>query len=473
MNEEFFNDEEFRELLEEYEQTVEAGEMVFMDTEDLADIADYYMFNNRPKEADKVIERALELEPDSPFILSYLIHLAISKKDYKAAEDYLSQMTDEQHPEYIYGRAEIWIAQGMTDEADKYLSNCQKLYLMEMDREDYVYDVVNLWTDYNCNEKALEWMMRVPPQDTDEYLEMMGRIYLGVDNCEEAERIFNNLIDRNPFQKRYWKALADTQYMKEDYSSALTSCEYAIALDPEDPESLLCKANIHYQLNDFEEAQKYYERTAEKREDEAVLYNLACCLVNLGRNAEAEKQLMRAEKAALADSPYLTEIYQELGYVYGELRLLDKALQYIDKAISRCKDVNREAELIIIRGHILLGNGKLEDALKSFEKGIALSGYSAYIELRAIVSVYDNHYLETAYEMFKKFFDLNGTDSTEGYSYMALCCYDMKRFDEYLLYLEKACQSNPKQAKKVLGYKFPEALKPEEYYEYAKNEMKK
>ena len=46
-NEEYFDDEEFKEMLADYERTVQSGLLVFMDVDDLADIAEYYHLKER------------------------------------------------------------------------------------------------------------------------------------------------------------------------------------------------------------------------------------------------------------------------------------------------------------------------------------------------------------------------------------------------------------------------------------------
>lgn len=467
-NDEYFDDDEFQEMLSDYERMVEAGEMVFMDAEDLADIADYYHLQKRYEEAEAAIQRAMELEPDSPVALSYRVHEALSKKDYLAAEDYLEQIADEQHPEYIYCRAEIWIAQGKVEEADNYLRECQK-YVSPLEHQDYVYDVVNLWTDYNYSKKAMEWMMRVKPADTDEYKELMGRACFGLGNYDQAEHIFNELIDKDPFQKRYWNALANAQYMKEDYAAAMASSEYAIAIDPEDPESLMAKANALFRLDNFEEALKYYERYSQKVSDEAALLYQGCCLVSMKRYEEAVKRLLQAERAAPADSPYLAEIYQEQAFAYNELKMPETALQYLDKTETLDCD---HVDMLVVRGHILLNNNRANEAAKVFEQAMLQSDFSPQILLRIIVSTYDNNYIETAYNMFQKYLELIEEDCAEGFSYMALCCYELMRFDEYLHYLQEACRRNPSEAKQALGHLFPESLKTEDYYEYAKKKLK-
>lgn len=468
---EYFDDEEFREILNEYEEAVKSGQTVFMDADDLADIADYYQLNNRFEEAKQAMERAMELEPDSVVALDYKVREALTFKDYEAAEEYLDLMGDDQLPEYIYCRAEIWIAQGMVEKADRYL----RMWLKEVtedEYQDYIYDVVNLWAEYDNHQKALEWMMRANPEESETFMELMGRIYFGAGDYYKAESTFNQLIDMDPFQKRYWKALANAQYMKEDYSAAVTSSEYAIAIDPEDTEALLAKANALYRLDNFEEALKFYERCSEKDPSEFTMLYQGSCLVALRSYNQALDWLKEAERIAPSDSPYLAEIYQELSFVYCELKMFDMALQYIDKTDALACD---HADMMVIRGHILLASNRVDEATDTFKRAIRASHYSPKIVMRVAVSVYDNHYLEMAYRLFRKYLNLSdfSIDSlcTDGYSYMALCCYDLMLNDDWLIYLQIACERNPQEAKQVLGHLFPKELQPKQYLEYAKKHL--
>ena len=469
-NEEYYNDEEFRELLEEYEQAVKSGQPVFMDADDLADIADYYQMEGHFDDAQQALDRALELQPDSIVALNYQVHNALSQGDYEAAEEYLDQMIDRELPEYIYSRAEIWIAQDMIDKADTYLRKCFAECPPE-EYQDYVLDVANLYTDYGYSEKAMEWMMRAKQDNTDDFKELMGRTLFGLGKYDDSERIFNELIDRNPFQKRYWNALANTQFMKEDYSAAVTSSEYAIAIDPEDAEGLLAKANGLFRLENFEDALKYFERYSEKEpDDEFGLLHQGTCLINLGRYEEAVNDLLEAEKVAPDDSPYLVEIYQELGFAYSEMKQPETALYYIDQTEALDCD---HVDMLVVKGHILLANGRIADAEQMFRHAIQQSGNAPRTLLRIIVSLYDNTYVEAAYKMFRNFFDYIDKDWDEGYSYMALCCHDLKRDNEFMSYLKKACQRNPQEARLVLAHLFPEDMKPEEYYMYMEKELNK
>ena len=472
-NDEYYDDEEFREMLNDYEEAVKSGGPVFMDADDLADIADYYQMHERFEEAEKAMRRAIELEPHSMVALSYQMREALVLKDFQAAEDYLAQMPDKDQPDYIYSRAEIWIAQGLADKADAYLRLCLEEDVADDEYQDYVMDVANLWAEYSNSEKAMEWMMRACPEDTEDFKELLGRTYFGMGDYTTSASVFNELIDKDPYQRRYWNALANAQYMNEDYQAAIDSSEYAIAIDQNDLDAILTKANALFRLEEYEEALKFYERYAEQERDEYVLLYQGCCLVYLKRHQEAIERLEEAEKAAPPHSPYLAEIYQEMAFVYNELGMPEAAFAYIDKTDALDCD---HADMMVIRAHIMLSRRREEEAEELFKQAIRLSGYSPKVVMRVAVSVYDNHYLEMAYRLFRKYFNMSDFSMenlcTDGYAYMALCCHDLKRFDEYLLYLKIACTRNPMEAKQVLGHLFPKEFLPKEYHAFAQKALK-
>ena len=159
------------------------------------------------------------------------------------------------------------IAKGDIQEADEYLREYGKS--VEPDEyEDYVRDCANLYIDYGESEKAYEWMLRSKGEDNDDFKELMARTLFGLGKYQEAERIFNELIDHHPYSKIYWNALASAQFMNEDYSNAITSSEYAIAIDPKDSDAVSQQASGLFRLGNYEEAMKYYKRYCELEPDD-------------------------------------------------------------------------------------------------------------------------------------------------------------------------------------------------------------
>ena len=465
----YFNSEEFRQILKRYEESVQQGHSIYMDADDLADIADYYQYYGRTEDADCAINLALQYNPEAVGPLLYKAREALSMKDFDTAREYAEHIGAVDQLEALYLQGEILIYEEKVEEADALFREKMK-DIMPDEWTDYVYDVANIYSDYNIHDKALEWIARSQGDDSDDFKELMARTLFGLGKYKDSEHIFNELIDHDPYSTRYWNALASAQFMNEDYHGAITSSEYAIAIDPTDAESLLSKANSLYSLGNYESALTYFQRYSDIiTDDEFGFLHQGTCLINLDRIPEAQKVLEQAEYLADSTSPYLPEIYQELAFAYSEMHKPETALFYIDKTKDmECDHVNME----IIRGHILLANQKPEEAEEAFKEALSLSDNSPKTMLRIIVSLYDNRYVHTSYILLKNFFLHVESNWNEGYSYMALCCLDMNKADEFLHYLKVATDRNPKEAKTVLGSYFPSDMTPQDYYMYMSNKIK-
>lgn len=467
---EYFDSEEFRNLLADYESKVAGGQPVFLDADELAEIADYYQLTGKADEADAAISLALSLSPGAVAPLTYKIHEALYNGETEKAWQYLEQIIEKNEPDYVYDKGEIMLAEGRLDEADSYFFDEIK-GVPATETQDYFIDVAAIFTDYGYNEKAMEWMKRAKKEDSPNYKELMARMLYGLGRYDDSEKLFNELIDNDPFSKKYWSELANTQLMREDFSAAISSSEYAIALDPEDADGLLAKANGLYRLGNNDEAIDYYERYLRQvPNDELAMLNQGTCYINIGENEKAVETLKKAIATAPSDSVYLCDLYHELAFAYSEQNKSELALECVDKAEELGYD---SLEMKIIRGHILLSAGRPNDAQGYFGDAILTSDNPPKTLLRIIISLYDNHYLEAAYKLINRFFTLEGRDEADGYAYKALICYDLRRYDEFLDNLKIACEVNPKECMMALKQMFPDDLEPKDYYNYIKNKMKK
>ncbi len=467
----YFDSEEFRNTLNEYEESVKSGHPLFMDADDLADIADYYHFMGKEKKADETIDYALSLYPNATLPNVFKAREALTTGDIDSAREYIAQIESKDDPEYHYMQAELLMAQDLVEEADTYLRQYFKTVPPD-EYQDSVMDIANIFFDYGLNDKAYEWIMRSTGDDSNDFKELMARTLFGLGKFKDSERIFNELLDKDPYSKRYWNALASTQLMNDDISGAITSSEYAIAIDPDDPEGVLNKANALFRLGNFEEAIRYYDRYGEiSGPDELSLLHKGSCLFNLRRTEEALAVLQQALTVCPRDSQTLVQIYQELAFCYSALHRLEESIHYIDET----KDLDCDhIDMQVLKGHILLENGKRDEAEEVFKDAIKRSEEDPGIIIRIIVSLYDNQYVKAAYEMFKKFFSLIVDDQyDQGYSYLALCCCDLGYKEEFLKYLRIAVERNPHEAKTVLGHLFPEDMAVTDYYQYMYQKLRK
>ena len=472
INEEYFASEEFQNVLERYEASISTGEVPFMDADDLVDIADYYSSQDNPDSANQAINYALDFYPGSTLPNVFKARQALMVENYADAQVHAEAIEDKDDPDYHYLMAEIMIAEGDVEEADKYL--CEYGKTVEPDEyEDFIRDCANLYIDYNLSEKAYEWMLRSKGDESDDFKELMARTLFGLGKYHDSERIYNELVNQHPYSKQYWNALAHAQYMNENYSDSIISSEFVIAIDPNDIEGVNSKASGLMRLGNYEEALKYFKRYSELvPDDEYGLLHQGVCLVNTNKNQEAISVLQQASLVAPPDSPFMAQIYQELAFCYGAEHEVEKALQMIDKTETlECDHTDME----VIRGHILLQNNLIMEAQEAFKLAIIKSNYAPGIVLRIIVSLYDNRYTEACYQMLLKFFSHikeYEPDFRGGNAYMALCCYDLGRKKEFIKYLKLAVELDPHEAQSVLSSLFPEGMSIEEYVAYMEKRMK-
>lgn len=471
-NEEYFNSEEFQELLDSYETAIASGSQPFMDADDFVDIADYYSMVGDADKASDVVKIALQLYPHATLPNVFKARGALQDGDIEAAQRFAKNIESKDDPDYHYLVAEIMIAQGRIDDGDRYLRDYSRSVDAD-EYQDFVKDCANLYVDYGISDKAYEWMMRSKGDNSDDFKELMARTLFGLGKYKDSERIFNELIDHNPYSKRYWNALASAQFLNEEYNASVTSSEYVLAIDPADPEGLLSKANALLRLGNYEEAMDYYQRYDRiVPNDEFSLLNQGICLINLGRLEEALPLLEKVATMPTSEPTVLPQVYQELAFCYSNKGDIDKALEMLDRTQELPCD---HIDMMVVRGHILLENGLSVEAEAAYKQAMHLSNNSPAVILRIIVSIYDNHFVTISYQMFKVFFKVVSAhipDFKNGYAYMALCCYDLDKGDEFLSYLKKAVDANPQEAQLVLSELFPEGMEVTDYYPYMEKRLK-
>ena len=273
------------------------------------------------------------------------------------------------------------------------------------------------------------------------------------------------MLDEDPYSGRYWNSLASTQFMGNRINDSITSSEYSIAINPNDEEALLNKANGLFSLGNFKEALKFYERFHLLCPDEgAATMFIGNCLLNIGKTEEALKYYKEALQALKKQNLGTTEVLQCLAFTYSQLDQPVEALACVDEAMKQ-PDANKD-EITIVKGHIQLENGHVKEAIRSFLSALQSTSFSHDIFFRIAISVYDCGYPAIAYRMFKSYTDMHNNQGDEGMAYLAACLKTLNKKAEYIECLKTACQRNPAETKKVLGEFYPETLDPKDYYDY-------
>lgn len=470
---EYFDSDEFKDLLAAYEDSVSSGAPVFLDTDDLVDIADYYTLTGQKNKADQAVETALELDPGATLPLVYKAREALAHEDVEAARQLADAIVDKDDTEYKYLLAEIMIVKDDIDEADDYLKEQEPAHTGD-EHEDYIYDIANMYIEYGVYDKANQWLGKTTEPDSPDMLELKGKALMGMGSFEECIKVYDKLIDYDPRSDRYWLEMAKAQYMIHEYNDAITSCEYALALKPKSLAGLQVKANSLFQLGNNEAALEFYTRyTQMAPKDGTGELQIGTTLLHMARYAEALEHLNKAASQSIdMCSGIGSQVYETMALAYSYMGKTEQALECVAKISVDEGNSKESAERLVIHGHVLLEGGHNEEAEAMFRNAIIKSKNSPDIILRVIVSLLDNKNTEMAYNLFKVYF-ASLEDRTEGYPYMALCCWRLNKSEEFIYYLRQSIKYTPKEASAVMSTIIPKGLSITEFYNDINKFLKK
>ena len=468
-SEDYFLSNDFHSLLKRFEENENNGGYVLLNSDELIDIAEYYHNSGNRGRASEITEKTLALYPGSAAPLLFKARIAlIEENDIAKAERYTEMIEDKSDLEYFYMKAEIMLAQGKPDNANQYLEDMFST-VSDEDKDYFTIDSAALFIDYEYTDFAEQWLERTEDKELIEYKEQSARILMEKGEYEESKKLFNELIDLDPYSTQYWNALASSQFFNNNIEDSIQSSEYSIAINPQNTVALLNKANGLYNLGNFKEALKYYQRYNEQcPDDETGEMLMGFCHLLLDEFEEAVIHLTKAEKLAKPQSPNLIDIYKDLSFALCRTNRVDEAMTVMDKTLKLDCDHN---EMLVYRGNMLMGCGRLAESKKCFIKALKDSKFSPNIFMLISISVFEAGDIKLAYKMFHLLFS-NYKEWKDGYAYLATCCYELGKTDEFLECLKKAAINTPSDLKMLLGRLFPEGMKPEDYYQYLINNNK-
>lgn len=223
-------------------------------------------------------------------------------------------------------------------------------------------------------------------------------IYEFADRCEEqsnlkqAATLFEELTMLEPFTLDFWQRLATVQINMEDYESALSSADYALAIDPTAVMAARIKGAALYRLErDMKTVADLYTQVLKSPEaEDSDASTLAAALVELNRQDEAIKLLKE----------YIPTHYNPRTAI-NVLMVLDieSATQYVNNVI-RDTAMNENEALDWAKEHvdreqytaasvILMAYQNIRGFLFGFEFALETFYYAERYD--DIIDLYENH----------------------------------------------------------------------------------
>ena len=384
---EYFDSEEFLEILDTYESSVEDGTVPYLDIDDYSDIADYYMNADKPSDAINCVEKGLSIYPGEQQLLLVKSGALIYLHRFNEADEIVRSVTIENNDK-LYQEAQLQYAYyGNTDRAEEMFTDWirgEREFAAneeedDIQREEYVRDsyihvitsFIELSHDHSYDEELVKrwvelYIVTFSPlggYDSDFILADTVRCECIYDM---VVKVYSCLLETDPYISHGWTVLAAAQFTCNQIDDALDSAEFALAIDPNDVDSILTKAHCLLSKECYAEAIPVFEDYIQRTHESSQYLALASCYAEAGRTKEALRSLQRAEmfyNKYTSDKEYYASASFEMAELYFTLGKLDMARHHIDRAIKNAPD---QVEYNLLNATLMLAEGNFLEALPQF-----------------------------------------------------------------------------------------------------------
>lgn len=489
MKNNYLDSDAFRELLHNYEEAMQSGSPLYLEPEDYVDIADYYMLHDQVDATLDCVEFALERYPDEEDLLAIKSSAYIFFHRLDEAEDILNALPSDELGHTYFQRAQLIYAKyGDVERAEEMFQEWIDYDIQngqfaddreraEAERENYIHvisslvelaperlydpEVVKRWIE--------EYYVKFQPLgDFDSDL-ILCDIVREEGMTDMVEKIYSAVLETNPYINMGWTVLAGAQNANGHMDQAIESCEFALAINPDDYDAMLSKAYSYYYTNRRVEALPWVERFIEGTGDISQFLPLGMCLMAAERLPEAIAAFDKALDYYTSISSTQSDIYLqalcELSEAYYGCEANQQALECIDKALAI--EPNDPSSLLM-RGSILMSLDNMGDCSDCFYKCIANADDKIWFTLAVAARYTLGAQYDTALELLDtctSYPDQFGTLRHLS-AYRAFAYFKKEDALNYLTQLKLACEQCPDSLEMLMYDYFPPTVQPKDYFDY-------
>lgn len=467
----YFEEPEFKDILAKYEAAQEAGQSIYLDADDLTDVAEYYtMVLHDDKKANEAIGLARQLHPDAVSPQIFVARQFMQQGDLKTALSLCNDIDDQQDREVHFLRAELFIRDEKIDEAVRLLH--QVADEIQVDRDFFLYDSAYIFIDYRLYEQALffaDLLEKIAP-DWYKTWQVKADITLGQEHFNDALPYIEKMLDVDPFSTESWNWRAEAYSGLEQYDKAMSSVDYALAVEPDNERALQLKAWALLQQLNFEEAHRIYQQLeAMAPENEQHWLYDSYSLLDADHVGDALTAVEKAEQLADNVSPNQVAIFEQHAQVLSAQGKMDEAIAYLDRA----EEIGVEGEenfmeLDFLRARVYAENNRADLVVSCIENMIQREGTDVPdVYFRGAQLFFDTGYYDLAAEMFREILkhDIDSKRATDIYTYLAYCAMERHDDETALLNLKKAKEGGASNLTDLFGEVFPN-VGADEIYDY-------
>ena len=356
--------------LNKFESMLKTNNVLFFDSEEFENIIHHYLNQGKVALAKKAIKLGLEQHPSSTNLKLFKVEVYVFENKLKEANQLLDALyvLEPSNEEVYIQKANILSKEDKHEDAIKVL----KIALNFSEEVSEIHALIGMeYLLLDDFEKAKQSFMSCLEEQPEDYSSLYNIIYCFdfLNENEEAITFLNKYLNSNPYCEVAWHQLGKQYFSVKDYKKALSAFDFAIISDDRFIGAYLEKGKVLEKLKRYKEAIENYLLTLELDDPTSfALLRMGCCYEKLGKLDLAKQYYYKTVK----EDPLLDKGWIAITKFYLKQHNYQKALYYINKAI------NIDAENVIywkLYAQINQRLNFLEEAEKGYKKAIELGNY--------------------------------------------------------------------------------------------------
>ena len=370
----YFEDPEFKDLLQKYESMANGHTPTYFEAEELTDIAEYYAHIGKEEEAQAAIDYALRLYPNNNDALIFKIRSLAFKGNREEAYRLMDLIEDTSDREVQFLKADMMIDEKRLKEAEFIF---EELAANENDSLEILTDITISYMDANLKTYAHKWLKRIGEkgytlENSQRYRNVWCDFHMTFGEEEKAETAFQISLDKHPYSIPHWNGLAKCYLAQLKIQEAHEAVDFSLAIDAENIDALEVKGYCYIMNKNYESAISIYEKALSINDQKGNLYRfLAQCHLETGRMEDALNCYNQwLKKCKQLTSYEKSEIYGYISMCYCNLNKAQEGMEYINASL----ELNPfQINAIIQKGTLHLQLGEREIAEEMFNKAMSMS----------------------------------------------------------------------------------------------------
>lgn len=398
-------EKELHELAEQYETAMAEERSLYLDAEDIADLADWYGNRKKIEKAYELSEYGLKLHPNNESLLIEYAYLCVNEGRVEKAEELIQHFPEGYSSAVKVIRAHLLLHEGNLEACKQQLASID-------DKKDLssIIEVAYMYMEMGYPEESFAWLEpnieRYP--DDIAFLATLADYYTMQGMSEKAAPLYNKLIDKDPYSAPYWFGLAKCRFYEGKFGEAIEACDYTLISDEEYVEAYVMKGNCFDQLDNPEAALEAYRQGVQYGAFSPEFLDVYLGLNKIYKQEWKEgcELLEKAIKNNRGDELFLQmlpNIYAQAAIGYAHIGEKLKAHNYCQIAY----DMNPADPIpLILEGRIYIEEGKREEGFAKWQEAMEYPNQINILYEIGLQSIEVEEF-EYAKDVFKQLHTLN------------------------------------------------------------------